>query len=271
MICTYCGIRLVDCRFGKKVAKHYSHYSRCKKNFDILRVNSVYCMDCLDGIKKMEEQNIFPDLIICDPPYEFEVKGSGLYSLKRTQKMLKKISDLGTDSFDFYKFIPKILDLQKDKVNAYFFCNKKLLPLYLKEATDRKLLFDVLIYRKLNPLPAFNNSHMNDVEYIVFLRSSGVYFSSKEGYINYFKVFEANIGLDNNIHPNQKPLELIRRFVRISSKVNGLVLDCFVGGGTVPLACKQLDRCFMGFEISQKYVDITNTRLEQEQIINYFE
>jgi hypothetical protein len=44
---------------------------------------------------------------------------------------------IGTDSFDFDKYIPLILDLQKDKVNSYFFCNKVLLCRYLNEATKR--------------------------------------------------------------------------------------------------------------------------------------
>jgi DNA modification methylase len=202
-----------------------------------------------------------PDLIIADPPYEFENKGCGLYSFERFKKQMGKIADIGTNSFDFKKFIPKLLDLQGDKVNAYFFCNKKLLPLYLQEAVKRKLIFDVLIFRKLNPVPAFNNSHMNELEYIVFLRSPRVYFSSKEGYENYKKDYAENIGHHGLIHPNQKPLKLIKRFVRISCPVVGLVYVPFCGSGTEIVACKELKRDFVASEINESYVNVSKGRV----------
>lgn len=230
-----------------------------------IETNKVYCMDCLEGIKDMP----VPDLIVTDPPYEFENKGSGIYSFERFKKQMGKIGEIGTNTFDFEKYIPSILDLQKDKINAYFFCNKKLLPKYLNEVKRRNLLFDILIFRKLNPIPAFNNSHMNEIEYIIFMRQSGVYFSSKEGYKNYLKHYAENIGHHGLLHPNQKPIELIRRFIRISSKQEDTVLDPFIGSGTTAVACKQLNRRFIGFEINKEYVDIANRRLTQSTIYSF--
>lgn len=229
-----------------------------------MKINTLYHQDCLEGIKQLRDNSV--DLIVTDPPYEFENKNKGIYSIARFKKQMEEISKIGTNSFDFDKYIPPLLDLQKDKVNAYFFCNKKLLPNYLNEAIKRKLNYDVLIFGKLNPVPAFNNSHMNELEYIVFLRSSGVYFSSKEGYTTYKKYYAENIGHHGLMHPNQKPLELIRRFIRISSKKGDTILDPFVGSGTTLLACKQLNRNFIGFEISKKFVKISNERLSQSNL-----
>ena len=72
---------------------------------------------------------------------------------------------------------------------------------------------------------------MNDLEYIIFMRSPGVYFSSKEGYKNYTKHHAENIGHHGLIHPNQKPLKLIRKYIKVSSSKNSVVLDPFIGGG----------------------------------------
>jgi DNA modification methylase len=36
------------------------------------------------------------------------------------------------------------------------------------------------------------------------------------------------------------------------------------------VACKQLNRNFIGFEISQEYVDIANKRLAQDNLKNWF-
>ena len=39
----------------------------------MLEVNKIYNMDCLDGLNNIPK----PDLIICDPPYEFSINGEG--------------------------------------------------------------------------------------------------------------------------------------------------------------------------------------------------
>ncbi len=195
----------------------------------MLELNKIYNMDCLEGIKKLKDVNI--DLIVTDPPYEFENKGKGIYSLPRFDKYMKKIGEIKTNTFDFDKYIPKLLDLQGDKINAYFFCNKKLVYKYLKIAEERNLTIDIHVFRKTNPVPAFNNSYMNDLEYIIFMRSPRVFFSSKEGYKNYTKHHAENIGHHGLLHPNQKPLKLIRKYIKVSSAKNHVVLDPFIGGG----------------------------------------
>jgi DNA modification methylase len=73
------------------------------------------------------------------------------------------------------------------------------------------------------------------------------------------------------LHPTQKPLELIKKLVKVHSNPNDLVLDCFLGSGTTAIACKQLNRRFIGIEISKEYCDIANKRLEQSNLVNEFE
>ena len=59
------------------------------------------------------------------------------------------------------------------------------------------------------------------------------------------------------------PLELPSNCIKLLSYENDLILDCFMGSGTTAVACKQLNRRFIGCDISQKYVNIANERLEQ--------
>ncbi len=67
-------------------------------------------------------------------------------------------------------------------------------------------------------------------------------------------------------HPTQKPLKLFQRIIKASSSEGDLILDPFIGSGTTVVACKQLNRNFIGFELSQKYIDIANKRLQQSNI-----
>jgi site-specific DNA-methyltransferase (adenine-specific) len=63
-------------------------------------------------------------------------------------------------------------------------------------------------------------------------------------------------------HPTQKPLDLLRRIVRASTKENDIVLDPFCGSGTTGAACKSLsNRSFIGIEIDRAYCDLSKNRL----------
>jgi len=235
----------------------------------MIELNKIYQMDCLEGIERMKEEGLIPDLIISDPPYEFEAMGGGIHQVGKGVVKYQNIIDAGTNHFDFDKFIPKILDLQKDKVNAYFFCNKTLIPKYLNEAIKRDLNFDIMALRKLNPIPAKASSYLPELEYIIFLRSKGVYFDGTMKACYYKKIFDKFIGEENKFHPNEKPIELIRNYIKVSSNKGSLILDCFMGGGTTAVVCKGLKRNFIGFEINPKYIKVSNDRLTQNNLMEF--
>ena len=83
---------------------------------------------------------------------------------------------------------------------------------------------------------------------------------------------EGNPGGDNprnrgvheqaNFHPTVKPLALMKYLIKLITPPNGVVLDPFIGSGTTAVACRELTMRFVGFEISQEYVDIANARLK---------
>jgi len=62
-------------------------------------------------------------------------------------------------------------------------------------------------------------------------------------------------------HPSQKPLHLALRLIDIFSKENELIFDPFCGVGTMCVAAKMLGRNYIGIEVSKKYCEITEDRL----------
>lgn len=213
----------------------------------MLELNKIYCMDCLEGLKDCPP----PHLIVSDPPYEFQASGKGIMS---KQKVMDKIKEIGTNSFNF-SIIPKILSLQKGNINAYFFTNKTLLPHYLNYAIKHNISFDLLFMVKNNPLPCKNKHYVCDTEYIVFYRKGKVCFNNDFDFNYYKKHYFINIGGMELIHPNQKPIELIRKLIKISSKEGDLVLDPFMGSGTTAVAATQIKRNYIGFEINKEIYD----------------
>jgi len=74
----------------------------------------------------------------------------------------------------------------------------------------------------------------------------------------------------NNAHPAPFPVELAEKI--ISSTTAKIVLDPFMGSGTTAVAAKKLGRDFVGLESSEKYIEMSNLRInEEQQVIDFFE
>ena len=60
----------------------------------------------------------------------------------------------------------------------------------------------------------------------------------------------------NDLHPTMKPVELVERAVRNSSRPGDIVLDSFGGSGTTMIASEKSDRKARLIELDPKYVDV---------------
>lgn len=67
-------------------------------------------------------------------------------------------------------------------------------------------------------------------------------------------------------HPAPFPVELPERLIRLYSFKGDVVLDPFMGSGTTAVAAKQTGRRWVGYDISQEYVDLACGRLSQEPL-----
>jgi site-specific DNA-methyltransferase (adenine-specific) len=66
-----------------------------------------------------------------------------------------------------------------------------------------------------------------------------------------------------NYHPTQKPSALGTWVLQLPWTPTGTILDPYMGGGYMGVACAQLGRKFIGIEIEPKYFDIACRRIEQ--------
>ena len=66
---------------------------------------------------------------------------------------------------------------------------------------------------------------------------------------------------NNNGHPACKPISLMRRIIKTATKKEDVVLDPFMGGGSTAIACRQINRHYIGFEVNQTYCDLANKQL----------
>lgn len=73
-------------------------------------------------------------------------------------------------------------------------------------------------------------------------------------------------------HPTQKPVRLIQRMLKLSSKPGDIVLVPFAGSGTDCVAAHIQDLQFIGFELDPEFVQLSNARiarLEDQQSLTF--
>jgi len=65
------------------------------------------------------------------------------------------------------------------------------------------------------------------------------------------------------VHPTQKPVALVVRAIKNSSRLEDVVLDVFIGSGSTLIACEQTNRICYGMELDEKYCDVIVKRWEE--------
>jgi site-specific DNA-methyltransferase (adenine-specific) len=96
-----------------------------------------------------------------------------------------------------------------------------------------------------------------------------IYASSGDAnFTNVWSFMPANLAKRNKTeqgHPTQKPIKLIERLVEMLSLEKMTILDPFMGSGTTGVACANLDRNFIGYELDPEYFEIAKARIENAE------
>lgn len=215
-------------------------------------------------LKNIPDNSI--DLVVTDPPYNIETKGSGLY--KQSDKQY--IKELNSMKDGFSDNILNELCRVMKKINIYIFCSQKqIIHLLDYFVTKRKCNYNLLTWHKTNPVPACSNKYLTDTEYILFFREKGVKIYGD--YQSKFTYYTTSLNQkDKKIwkHPTIKPLSIVNNLIINSSIENDLILDPFMGSGTTGVAAQQNNRSFIGIELDNNYYQIAKTRINNIQIQN---
>ena len=226
----------------------------------------LYQGDCLEVMKSLDAEI---DLVLTDPPYELTKGGTGKSKLStRASNMHRNLNDTGIgDGFDL-NVLPELVRLLKN-INAYFFCNKTQLPLYFDYfIKEHGASFDLIKWVKTNPTPLFFNSYMPDTEYCFFATKGGC--CKPQNYADASTLYQSQLNKADKEkygHPTPKPIPLLERLLRNSSKEGDLILDPFAGSGSTAEACMNTKRRFIIIEQDEGYCKKIINRLENHQPI----
>lgn len=229
--------------------------------------NNIYNVDSYKAIKEIPDKSI--DCIYVDVPYligdnkKREYKEGASAVSNRISKMCNSLIDSNIyNGFD-YSILDEFIRISK-RVNIFIWCSKAQLPYIMNffiVANDYN--YELLVWNKTNPTPMCNNSWLPDLEYCLYFREKGVILN--DGYENKSKWFISGLNVaDKDLfeHPTIKPLEMVKRHLKHATQPNDIVLDCFLGSGTTAVACKELGRQYIGFEIDKNFYEIAVDRLK---------
>ncbi len=217
---------------------------------------------CGDSTKKENIEIVLNnnkiDLVFTDPPYRYKKMGDGgafHEGHKKLKTDLKDIIDFNPD-----QFLQILSSIFKENANFYIFCNTGLVPDYCNWAKEKGFNFNILTWHKKSFIPASNNHHFPDTEYMIYISKKAIFNSGLEN-VNYGKYFV----LDNEKHkdhPTIKPQEIIINELKISSNKNSIVFDFFLGSGSTMAASHQTNRKCYGIELMPKYCQVITDRMK---------
>ena len=138
-----------------------NEYRVCRECTD-LETNHIYNMDCLGGLRMMPDNSV--DLILTDPPYTLDNSDGVGTGGAKDYKYLKEI-DYMCNGFDL-----RILDecMRVLRGNAFFFCSKDQIPMYIKYFAGTDMNIQVLTWSKTDAPPLCCGKYLSDTEYIIY-------------------------------------------------------------------------------------------------------
>ena len=225
-------------------------------------MNKIINENAIEFMKALGNESI--DLIVTDPPYKVTPKGcagnsGGMMITKETMKgKIFKHNDIKP-----IDYIPEFYRLLKDGSHCYIMTNHVNLQEMLNVATECGFHFiKSLVWNKGNKI--MGRFYMSQFEYILFFRKGKGKKINKCGTADILNVPNKKTKDENgkNLHDTEKPVELMKILVENSSQVGELVLDPFVGIGATAIACKELDRQYIGVELDEHYYNIAVNRID---------
>ena len=224
---------------------------------------------CFDFLKTIEKNSI--DLILIDPPYEIS-RSTNFQNGEATGKD----TDRFRISMDFGDWDKNFFGLEEVFKEGYRI---------LKDGGTLICFYDLWKIETLKNY--FENNKFKQIRFIEWIKTNPVPINSKINYLTNAREIAVlgikkskptfNSSYDKGVyshpichetgrfHPTQKPLALIKELIEKHSNINDTVLDCFAGSGTTGVAAIELDRNFIGCEISPEYFEKSKIRIENAQ------
>lgn len=178
----------------------------------------------------------------------------------KEHKFTKAIAN--DDNSEFIKnVIKEMYRVLKNDSAIYMFCNSNKIDFFKQELENAGFkIKNIIVWVKNNWTAGdLQAAFGKQYEFIILANKGRAKFNGKR--LSDVWSFNRVVGKEQ-LHQNQKPLELMERIIVKHSKPNDVVLDPFMGSGTTALACLNTSRHYIGYEVDNYYYKICKERIE---------
>ena len=223
-----------------------------------MELNKIHNEDCIGGMNGIPSESV--DLIVTDPPYLISYKTN--HRKNKDHKFTKEIANDNNPSV-ISKYIEECYRILKNDSAMYMFCGFDKVDFFKKELEKYFKVKNMIVWVKNNHTAGDLKAQFGKKYELVFLVNKGrALFNGKR--LTDVWEFDRVVG-NNQLHQNQKPLELIEQCITKHSNVGDVVFDGFIGSGTTAIACLNTNRNYIGFELDKGYFDIANDRIDKHK------
>ena len=216
----------------------------------------IYNDDCFNIMENMENNSI--DCIVTDPPYG--IKYSTRYRINNEHKFCKQIKNDDNDTF-IENYIKECYRILKNNSVMFLFCasaNLDIIMPYVKEAGFN--LKNIVIWVKNNWTAGDLQAGLGKQYECIIVAHKGR--CIRKNNYRYSDVWNFDrVSIQQLVHQNQKPVDLLKRCIELYTNENDIIFDGCMGSGSTGVACKEMNRNFIGCEIDSEYFTIAKERI----------
>lgn len=205
--------------------------------------------DCLRLMGDMSSKSV--DFILTDIPYgEVNRKSSGLRNINK--------GNADICNFDLEMFLTQCERVCRGSI--CIFCGMKQFSTIYEYFSNKQGTVRCIVWKKTNPSPMNGKLiYLSGAELCVWFKPKG--WKIFNGFCK-SNVFEYSCG-GSKIHPTQKNIKLFLDLIQDNTvRGGGVVFDPCMGSGTTGVACKMLERDFIGCEIDENYYKLAKERID---------
>ena len=204
--------------------------------------------DCLDLLDDIPDNGV--DIVYTDAPYIPPEHSKTLTKYK------KSLSEMGILECFYKRYLEKIDRVLKDDGILLLYCNSDSYPMFYIHLYPYVKKMRCFIWDKISCSLGYTFRHQHEM-ILCGERMNMKCIKCGTGDIFKYKSVKAN----TKSHPAEKPVDLHKHILKNIVNEDRVVLDTFMGTGSIGVACKELGCKYIGMELEHSYYEVAKKRI----------
>ena len=241
---------------------------------------NLYHGDCIEIMKQLINDGVLVDCIITDLPYgttpcpwDIIIPFEDMWEcINKIIKPNGAVVLFGQEPFSSLLRVSNIKNYKYD----WIWKKERLTNVFQVKRRPGKVVENISVFYKKQPTynpqktkydgPLRSNKIGDNAGFSITQTGSGgpkpiEYHDDGTRYPLQIIEFNRDSMYEEKYHPTQKPIELLEYLIKTYTNEGEIVLDFTMGSGSTGVACKNLNRKFIGIELNEEYYNISNKRI----------